>query len=308
VTTTSTTGATTAADVLAAGAVLWRPATDGVELALVHRPRYDDWSLPKGKLDAGETMPFAAVREVTEETGYRARLGAVLGDVRYPVPEGRKLVRYWAAEARDGAFEPGDETDELRWLAPDRAAELLTYRHDVDLLRRFTELGPPASVIVLVRHAKAGNRKQWDGDDALRPLSGTGREQAAQLAGLLALFGPNRITSAPPLRCRDSVAPLAAALGGLPVGDEPLLGEDGYWDAPAAGRARLRALAVQPGVTVVCSQGGVIPDVLGALATGTGLPGVDPDDVPSRKASTWILTFGADGTPRSADYYPYPTG
>ena len=297
----------TAADVLAAGAVLWRPARHGVEIALVHRPRYDDWSFPKGKLDADETMPFAAVREIAEETGQAARLGPVLGDVRYTVPEGGKLVRYWAAQACGGEFTPGDETDDLRWVDPEGAAELLSYRHDVEVLERFAAIGPPVSVIALVRHAKAGSRNQWDGDDALRPLSGSGREQAQQLSALLGLFGPDRILSAPPLRCRDSVAPLAERLG-LAVGDEPLLGEDGYWVDPAAALARLRELAAVPGVTVACSQGGVIPDLVGTLVSGAHLPGVEADDLHAKKGSTWLLTFGADAELRAADYYEQPTG
>jgi len=301
----------TGIDVFAAGAVLWRNGAGGPELALVHRPRYDDWSFPKGKLDAGETMPFAAVREVAEETGFGCRLGALLGDVRYRVAEGNKLVRYWAAEACTaasgaGAFVPNDETDGLRWVDPDTAAELLSYQHDRVLLTRFTEIAPPRSVLLLVRHAKAGSRRHWNGDDSLRPLSGTGREQARNLSELLPLFGPDRLVSAPPLRCRQSVEPAAERLG-LSVTDEPLLSESKYWVDPPAGSARLRELAEQPGVTVVCSQGGVIPDLVGALITGRRLAGVDPDDVPARKASTWVLTFGADGL-RSADYLPDPTG
>jgi 8-oxo-dGTP diphosphatase len=296
----------TAADVLAAGAVLWRAGTHGLEIALVHRPKYDDWSFPKGKLDAGETMPFAAVREIGEETGQESRLGPLLGDVRYSVAEGGKLVRYWAAEARGGAFTPGEETDELRWLDPARAAELLSYPHDRHILHRFAEVGPPFSVIALVRHAKAGSRSQWDGDDALRPLSGSGREQAWQLDRLLGLFGPDRVISAPPVRCRDTVAPLAERLA-LPIAEEPLLGETGYRDDPATGLAGFRALAGVPGVTVVCSQGGVIPHIVGTLAGGAGLPGVDPDDVRAKKGSTWLLTFGPGATLRTADYYERPT-
>lgn len=300
--------ATPTADVLAAGAVLWRrAASGGVEVAVVHRPRYDDWSFPKGKLDAGETMPFAAVREIAEETGQSARLGPLLGDVRYAVAAGGKVVRYWAAEARGGGFTPGEETDELRWLPPDRATELLSYAHDRDLLARFTRTGPPFSVIALVRHAKAGSRDQWDGDDALRPLSGSGREQAQQLDRLLGLFGPDRLVSAPPVRCRDTVAPLAERLA-LPVTDEPLLGEVGYREDPAAGLARIRELARVAGVTVVCSQGGVIPHVVEALAGAAGLTGVDQDGVPARKGSTWLLTFGPGATLRTADYYDTPTG
>jgi 8-oxo-dGTP pyrophosphatase MutT (NUDIX family)/phosphohistidine phosphatase SixA len=297
----------TAADVLAAGAVLWRPALEGVEIALVHRPKYDDWSFPKGKLDAGETMPFAAVREVAEETGQSARLGPLIGDVRYSVPDGGKLVRYWAAEARGGEFTPGAETDEMRWMDVAGAAEVLSYPHDVEILERFAKIGPPASVIALVRHARAGSRSQWDGEDALRPLSGSGMEQVRQLDALLGLFGPDRIVTAPPVRCRDTVVPIAERLG-LPIVDEPLLGEAGYVADPAAGLACLREMARADGVTIACSQGGVIPGLLGALAADAALPGVDPDDVPAKKGSTWVLTFGPDATLRAADYYERPTG
>ena len=297
----------TGIDVLAAGAVLWRTGpAGGAELALVHRPRYDDWAFPKGKLEHGEAMPFAAVREVAEETGFGCRLGALLGDIRYQVPDGSKLVRYWAAEARSGAFEPNHETDELRWLSPDAAAELLTYPHDVALLNRFTELAPPRSVLVLVRHAKAGSRDQWDGEDAQRPLSETGRAQARQLAKLLPLFGPDRLASAPLRRCLETVQPLAEPLGLIPT-EEPLLSEAANQGDPAAAVARVRELAEQPGVTVTCSQGGVIPHIVRALLDGRPVSGVDLTDVPSRKASTWVLTFGVDGL-RSADYYPEPAG
>jgi 8-oxo-dGTP diphosphatase len=289
--------------VLAAGAVLWRRTdggvdSGGVEIALVHRPRYDDWSLPKGKADRGETLPFTAVREVAEETGFAARLGGGLGEVHYAVLEGPKTVRYWAAEARGGAFTPSDECDELRWCSPDDAVALLSYQRDLDVLARFRRAGVPDSVVLLVRHAKAGSRSQWDGPDDERPLSSTGHDQARHLARLLPLFGPDRISSAPPLRCRATVAPLADELG-LPVGEEPLLGEEGYWDDPAGGLARLREIAAEPGVSAVCSQGGVIPDVVGAL-TGRS-------DVAAKKASTWVLGF-TDGVLRTADHYPRPTG
>ncbi len=285
--------------ILAAGAVLWRRAdAGGVEIAVVHRPRYDDWSLPKGKVDRGETLPFTAVREVAEETGFTARLGAGLGEVHYAVLEGPKTVRYWAAEARGGSFTPNDESDDLRWCPPDEAAALLSYRRDLDVLARFRRTGVPDAVVLLVRHAKAGSRSQWDGDDDERPLSSTGHDQARHVARLLALFGPDRISSAPPLRCRATVAPLADALG-LPVTDEPLLGEQGYWTDPDAGLARVREIAATPGVSAVCSQGGVIPDVVGRL-TGR-------DDVAAKKASTWVLGL-TGGVLRTADHYARPTG
>jgi 8-oxo-(d)GTP phosphatase len=303
-------GNPTTIDVRAAGAVLWRHPEDAaheVEVALVHRPRYDDWSFPKGKLDAGESMPAAAVREVAEETGQRVRLGPALADVYYEVPDGHKIVRYWSAESRGGTFVANGETDELRWVSPDRAATLLSYQRDVDVLHRFGSIGVPTSTVLLVRHAKAGSRHQWKGDDDLRPLSGSGREQAQQLAALLPLYGPDRILSAPPLRCRETVAPLGDHLG-MAVGDEPLFGEEGYWADPAAARARLHALAGEPGITVLCSQGGVIPDLVAVLAEESPHPlDVDPDDIPARKASTWVLGF--DGSVlRSADHHPDPAG
>lgn len=294
--------------VRAAGGVIVRPGAGGMsEVALVHRPAYDDWSFPKGKLDPDETMPFAAVREVAEETGHACRLGALVGDVRYAVGDRGKLVRYWAAEARGGEFTPGDETDELRWLDPDDAMALLSYPYDAGVLSRFIQLGPPACAIALVRHAKAGSRNQWDGDDSLRPLSGSGHEQAQHLARLLPLFGPERIVTAPPVRCRETVEPLAEALD-LSIAEEPLFGEHGYWRQQADAFARLQELATKPGVTVVSSQGGVIPSIVGALVTTAELAGVDADDIRSRKGSTWLLTFGTDGGLRSADYYERPTG
>ena len=292
-------------DVWAAGAVVWRE--DG-DVAVVHRPRYDDWSFPKGKLEPGETIPFAAVREVAEESGLDVHLGPILGDVSYAVPEGRKVVRYWSARvAKDNGFTPDAEVDELRWIPAGQAAEVLTYGHDLDVLQSFVAHGRPSSTILLVRHAKAGSRSQWEGDDDQRPLSSSGREQAEHLAALLPLFGPERLVSAPPLRCRDTIAPLAEQLV-LPVDDEPLLGEEGYWERPRAGLARLRQLVAATGVTAVASQGGVIPDVMRALVQSSPhrLP-LDPSAVPSRKASTWVLGF-AGSVLRSADYYSHPTG
>lgn len=298
-------------EILAAGAVLWRPSGAGVEIALVHRPRYDDWSLPKGKLESGESMAAAAVREIREETGIAARLGPWLRDVRYTVADGPKLVRYWGAQvcsagpSSAAGFTPNDEVDELRWVGADVAATLLSYPHDVDVLRRLVELGPPTSLLLLVRHAKAGRRDGWDGEDGLRPLSGTGTKQARALAELLPLFGPDRVATAPPVRCRDTVAPLAQALG-LPIVDEPLLGEDLYADDPDATLQRVRELAALPGVTVVSSQGGVIPDAVALLARDAAVPvAVGPRRVPSKKGSVWVLGT-RDGALVSADYVERP--
>ena len=130
-----------AAEVKAAGGVVWRRAGDTVAIAIAHRPRYDDWSLPKGKLDPGESWEEAAVREVEEEIGLRCRLGEELDPVSYKDRKGRtKVVRYWLMEPEnDVTFTPNDEVDELRWLAPPEAAEVLTYPRDAELVRDAAE-------------------------------------------------------------------------------------------------------------------------------------------------------------------------
>src|SRR5215213_7963023 len=124
-----------AAEVKASGGVVWRGGDDGIEVALVHRPRYDDWSFPKGKLDPGEGWEEAALREVREEIGLACRLGDELAPARYSVPKGRKVVRYWLMEPESGDFTPNDEVDEVRWVSPAAAERLLSYDHDRALAR-----------------------------------------------------------------------------------------------------------------------------------------------------------------------------
>lgn len=135
------------AEVHAAGVVLWRGAGSGQEVACVHRPRYDDWSLPKGKLDAGETPCRAALRELTEETGYTAGQDPCapdadgLGEVRYLLPSGReKVVAYWALPLAGGSFRANDEVDAVAWLPPASAARRLSYATDREVLARFAAL------------------------------------------------------------------------------------------------------------------------------------------------------------------------
>ncbi|GAB3564159.1 NUDIX hydrolase [Amycolatopsis endophytica] len=290
--------------------MLWRTGRDGVEVAIAHRPRYDDWSLPKGKLDDGETVPAAAVREIEEETGFRAVLGRHLMTVRYRVPAGPKIVDYFSAAAASGSFSPNEEVDELRWLSPVEAAGLLSYDSDRSVLDAFTALPAGLSTLLLVRHAKAGKRDEWLGDDDLRPLSAAGARQAAALRALLPLFGPDRVVSAPRLRCEQTVHGLADDLGVM-VEHENLVAEEFYWDDPVAGLARLLGFVAGGATPVVCSQGGVIPDVVWSLAVrdDVRLPVEDDERVPSKKGSLWVLSFQAspgNGGPRlvAADYLP----
>lgn len=305
-------------DVRAAGAVLWRRAGDGFEVALVHRPRYDDWSLPKGKVDSGETLAATAVREVWEETGYRVVLGRHVAQSAYDVPARsgggvlKKTVDYFSGEAVSGTFLANAEVDELRWLDPVDAERLLTRDTDVRVLREFCALPVSLITVLLVRHAKAGKRDDWTGDDDLRPLSDAGQRQAEALRALLPCFGPDRVFSAPRLRCVQTVRGVAEDLG-VDVRHENLLSEEGYWPDPVLGIARLLAIAGGGGTPLIASQGGVIPDLISALADrdGTELAAARGGVVPSKKGSLWVLSFlppAGDVGPRlaTADYYPTP--
>ncbi|HLS76034.1 MAG TPA: NUDIX hydrolase [Nocardia sp.] len=288
------------ANIHAAGAVVWRPREGGgIEIAVVHRPKYGDWSLPKGKLDPGETPMVAAVREVHEETGLVCTLGRYLGYVTYPIPGHRKLKRvdYWAASVADGEFHANSEVDELGWHPLDRVMDELSYPMDRQVVRTFARLPADTATLVLVRHAKAGQRARFDGPDELRPLEQAGQEQARALVPNLLTFGPTAVHSAPPVRCVDTVRPLADKLG-VEVTPEPTLSEQAYRDDPEAGRRRATELVTPGTVPVVCSQGGVIPDLLRWWAERDGLK-LPP--ARNRKGSAWVLSI-ADGRLVAADH------
>jgi 8-oxo-(d)GTP phosphatase len=289
---------------VAAGAVVWRRSPTGeLEVAVIHRPCYNDWSLPKGKPHSGEMLPATAVREVAEETGSSIILGPRLGQTRYLVPGGEKVVHYWAARHSGGEFRPGNEVDELRWVSLPKAPELLSHTRDQVLLAGFESWTEHTATVLLVRHAEAGAAEDWPGDDNLRPLTAQGQRQAEALRVLLPLFGAGRVYSAPPLRCRQSVEGLARDLA-VPIVEVPQLSEDGYRRNPAAGLARLLEIAAESAEpAVVCSQGGVIPNLFRNLMASTGTA---PLDVPSRKGSYWALFFSSGSSPltlRHADYY-----
>jgi 8-oxo-dGTP diphosphatase len=287
--------------VVAAGGAVWRPAGDGgaIEVAVVHRPRYDDWSLPKGKLDAGEHPLQAACREVLEETGLAVVAGRRGLTTRYAVDGAPKRVDYWLMRWTGGEFVPNDEADGLRWLSPADAAALVTHDHDRQVIADAARADLPREVrLLLVRHGKAGSSDRWAGLDAERPLTPAGEEQAARLAEVLPLFGPTAVLSAAPLRCRQTVAPLARRLG-LPVQEQRHFGEPEFGGDPQRALDAALDMLDGDGVAVVCSQGGTIPAVLQALGVhGHGVTGLLP---PAAKGSTWVL--GGRPGALAADYY-----
>lgn len=296
----------------AAGGVLWRTVSttatgdDAVEVAVIHRPRYGDWSLPKGKIASGETEVDGAIREVLEETGYHVRLGRPLGETRYLKDQDGlirpKVVRWWAMEATGGAFSPTREVDDLRWVSLAEAAEALTREQDRALLERFVHGPAPTRTVLLVRHATAESRRRWEGIDRDRPLDECGWQQADELVRLLAHFDPTRIVSADNVRCLQTVRPLAESLR-LEVDKEPLVSEMGYPSHEDGAVHFVRSLGHPHQASVVCSQGDVIPDLLMRLAAGDD---VDlPQPAGSEKGGTWALTFQGERM-ASAEYFAAP--
>ncbi|MFI0406272.1 NUDIX domain-containing protein [Actinomadura sp. 3N508] len=280
--------------VRAAGTLLWRdgPGTGpaaGPEVAVIHRPRYDDWSFPKGKIDKGEHMLRAAVRETEEETGIVPRLGRRLPTSTYPVRERTKQVYYWAARpVAESAFTPNDEVDELVWLPPAEAEARLSYSHDVDLLREFLRGPLNTAPFVILRHASAGEKLEWREADELRPLDAAGRKEAAGLTALLRSYGPARLVSSATARCLESVLPYARLVR------RPISTEAAFTvGATSPGRAveRLLALAADGIPTIVSTHGEVVSELVTGLCREMGEK--VPDDPSLRKSEFWVAHLAA---------------
>ena len=201
-----------------------------------------------------------------------------------------KRVDYWAAEALGGEFAPTDEVDKLIWVPPNRVLDELSYPMDRRVLRVFLRVPADTKTVLLVRHAKAGRKSRYKGDDRLRPLDALGRRQSAALVPNLLPFGPTHIHSADRTRCEQTVQPLADRLG-VTIHPEPLLTEEGYNADRPAGRAEARKIAATSGVPVICSQGKVIPDL---TRWWTDRDGVVLPPARNRKASMWVLSFHDD--------------
>jgi len=277
----------------AAGGVVWRDDGGPLRIAVIHRDRYDDWSLPKGKLNHGESRLSAAVREVHEETGAVVAATRRLIETAYLVDDVPKTVQFWAMRYRSGEFTRNSEVDDLRWLPLPEARTALTHGVDRSVLDAFAARPVPQSVIVLLRHAKAGRRTQWQGDDRLRPLDKAGRLQARELPAFLSAFTPVSVVSADRVRCVQTLEPFAVATG-MDLAISPAFSDESYLDDPEATRNELLALAKSLPAAVVCSQGIAVPGLVTDL---TGL-----EDTRARKGAAWVLSF-ADGAVVSADYY-----
>ena len=253
-------------DVLAAGAVVIRK--DAV--LLVHRPRYGDWSFPKGKLDRGELAPVAGVREVLEETGVRIRLGTPLKPQRYPNGGRMKTVSYWhgrvVGDPSVDGYVVNDEIDQVEWVPLRKAKRRLSYTFDQATLAEALETEWRTRALVVVRHAHARARKSWRKDDRLRPLLAEGKRDAAKLVPLLSAYGPTRLVTSSSVRCAQTLVPYAEASGW------PLEETDGLSQEDATAESVLEIvedLLHGKECAAICTHRPVLPTVLDALEVVT---------------------------------------
>lgn len=265
--------------VYAAGGVVWRVVDGKLRVLLIHRTRYRDVTLPKGKVDPGEMLAETAVREIFEETGIRVALGMAIGVSRYRLPSKRtKIVHYWSAEAteaaiRASAFVPNKEIAAIEWVSAKKARSRLSYPVDVEILENFLRLVDEGVLrtfpIIVLRHAKALAREEWDGEDAARPLAPRGKKQANSIVGPLLAFGARKLVSSPAVRCMKTVTPLAAALG-RKVEKTSLISQDAWEDGESDARTIIGQRVRARKAAVLCSHGPVLPDILSELALATG--------------------------------------
>lgn len=285
----------------AAGGLVFRESSKGkLKVLVAHRPRYDDWGLPKGKADKGETPEETAIREVLEETGYHCRIVAPVGTTRYRINSGIKEVNWFAMRPLPDSpgFKKNKEVDEIRWLSRNKAKGLLDYENDRELVKSPELRGlSRTGTIYLLRHGAAGNRAKWNGIDAVRPLTKKGRRQAAALAESLTAANIERIYTSPYMRCVQTVEPIAVAIGAKVV----------EHDALAEGPDIDAAYELVDGLVgfnaLLCSHGDVIPAVINRMMWA-GLT------LESRfycsKASIWEIGLEA-GRFTSGSYVPPPT-
>ena len=256
--------------VVAAGALPWRVTKERLEVLLIHRPRYDDWSWPKGKIDDGETVPECAVREVREEIGLDAPLGIPLPPIHYHVASGLKVVHYWAVKANGARLVPdGKEVDSVMWCSPERAASLLSNPSDVVPLEYLREAHVRRELdtwpLIVLRHAKAKPRSSWSKAEGERPLAATGTRQAQAVGRMLQVWKPSRVVTSPWLRCVATVAPYAKA-SGAKVKLVEALTEHRHHRSPKKTAGVVEALFDKQRTVVVCTHRPALPTVLRQVA------------------------------------------
>jgi len=289
----------------AAGAVLWRRLSDELlQIALIHRPRYNDWSFPKGKAEENESDISCAYREVLEETGYVSQFGPELGNVNYEVDGKKKVVKYWAAQAIGNPIHPIDlgEVDQLIWVTLDDAKKKLTLESDQKILESFQSFGSDSYPLILLRHAKAISREEWQSDDGDRPLAHIGQMQAKRFLSKIHPYEIKEIYTSDAVRCYESIEPIARALSINPV-FSPALSEYSFIKDKKSWHQSITEIMENEIATLVCSHNPVIPEIVKKLIGKKNFNELNHELLPGE---AWILHH-KDGEVVAIDWVSAPT-
>ena len=273
-------------EIQAAGAIVWRRnESDAIEIALVHRPKYDDWSIPKGKVEGEESLIACAYREVVEETGFAVRFGQSLGSAHYEVNGLPKTVTFWSARLLGEQGKPNpEEVDAVRWMSCEEAKEQLGRDSDRQIVETFQSIEPDTKPLILLRHAKAIERQEWAGEDTDRPLSSLGERQAKRMLTNFLPFAVEEIHSSSAVRCYESITPLARGLN-VDFFFTDSLTEEVFHKNNERPFKYVQRLLVNDFTTLVCSHNPILPSIVSAFVDKFGV------EVPSTKlepGDAWV--------------------
>ena len=288
----------------AAGAVLWRRLSeDLLQVALIHRPRYDDWSFPKGKVESGEAEISCAHREVLEETGYDAVFGPELCKIQYEVGESTKTVRYWSAQAigEPSAVHDTEEVDQLIWVTVSDAYAKLSRKGDQEVLKNFEKFGADTTPLILLRHGKAITREEWEGDDGDRPLAQLGQLQSKRMHAIYLPFAVTEIHSSDAVRCYETVSPMARSMSlNLVYWSE--LSEYAFEKDKKAAINVVNDIIESEARAIVCGHNPVIPGIVAKFIGKKNFKELDHGLLPGE---AWILHH-RDGEVVAIDWVQAP--
>ena len=275
------------ATILAAGAVLWRKGEKKkIEVLIIHRPKYDDWTFPKGKAEIGEPLIACAYREVLEETNIETAFGPYLGEVEYLTNDGKKKVSFWSAKViKEKEFNSNAEVDQLKWVEVTKVKELLTLDTDRKILEQFLRIEPDTKPLVLLRHAKAVTRDEWQGEDDDRPLDSYGQNQAKRLLAMYQVFNLEQIHSSDAVRCYDTVVAIAKGLS-IKLEVTGKLSESTFKKDKEKAFDYAKDLMKLNESILLCSHNPILPKILNKL---TKKSEVDADEGKLLPADGWVI-------------------
>jgi 8-oxo-dGTP diphosphatase len=275
------------ATILAAGAVLWRKSEKKkIEVLIIHRPKYDDWTFPKGKAEIGEPLIACAYREVLEETNIESAFGPYLGEVEYLTNDGEKKVSFWSAKVvKEKEFKPNAEVDQLKWVEVTKVKELLTLDTDRKILEQFLQIELDTKPLILLRHAKAVTRDEWQGEDDDRPLDSYGQNQAKRLLAMYQVFNLEQIHSSDAVRCYDTVVAIAKGLN-IKLEVTGKLSESTFKKDKEKAFDYAKDLIKLNESVLLCSHNPILPKMLNKL---TKKSEVDADEGKLLPADGWVI-------------------